>query len=650
MEVKKEYKTFLGTYRKPLVEAFLLKAVLFGVSAVFFLGNNINIMCIILATTILCNLLFLKRNSFKIVRFLLLSTVVLIFVWGVFVGQLWTQTNIKTALISVYTSRDFKIALLRLYGFFTGGQLFLGVTSQHELLLDLKKANFPSIFVITIVLIFNSIAYFISFYSDIKRSYEMRCLKSNVFKKAYYIFSSLTFEALSMIVNCRKVLFVDDSRIKNIAGKSHVQDSSHRSVDNLTIALKNLQYQDCDAPVIRNLEACFSLGTFNIVWGENGIGKSTLFDAITGVIPNIIQANGQIQLNLDESKRSLIGYVPQGVERSLLFDTPESMLKDIPPAKRERWIQKFMLSHIDAETRNMNELSSGERKKFELISELLYDKHKILLLDEPTAFLDEPSKEALFELLTAVKDDKIIVIITHDAYFKDKEVTWHHMVDSGIVNESFCFSQKEKDVSEENRLLFDGLALEKKIFKKIVGLNDSLMGISKIPVESIEIESHKNIAILGKNGCGKTTLDKKIFACLRKSKPKIHCLMMLQEVNKQFFTSSVEEEIFLGYRVNSAFKQFVYSLLELVGLLNYKDLPPYFLSGGQKRILLLLCFIAQRPDVIILDEPFEFIDAKNRKTLMELLIEYQKQTGVCYILSDQTLDCFQPYINETIVF
>ncbi|MBR5236979.1 MAG: ATP-binding cassette domain-containing protein [Clostridia bacterium] len=567
-----------------------------------------------------------------------------------FVGQLWTQTNIKEALLRVYTSHDFKIAILRLYGFFTGGQLFLGLTSQHELLTDLKKVDLPAIVVITIVLIFNSIAYFISFYSDIKRSYEMRCIKSNVFKKMYYVFSSLTFEALSMIVNCRKILFIDDNRIKNIVNKPVPDSPNNTVISELNVNLKDISYYDCKDPVIRDLETFFPLGTLNIVWGENGIGKSTLFDAITGVIPNIIKAEGSILLNLDETDKNITGYVPQGVERSLLFDTPESMLKDVPISKREIWLKKFMLSHIDMETRNMNELSSGERKKFELISELLYDNHKIVLLDEPTAFLDDSSKDALFELLTSVKNNKIIVIITHDTYFKDKEATWHHMIDSGIVKESFCIPQKDDETIDSNLDLLDGCKTEKKVFKKRVKLRNDFISDFNVPVESIEIENGKNIAILGKNGCGKTTLDKNIFECLRKSKARIRCLMMLQEVNKQFFTSSVEDEIFLCCRVNNEFKQFVYLLLEYVGLLKYKDFPPYFLSGGQKRILLLLCFIAQRPDVIILDEPFEFIDEKNRKKLIDLLVEYQKRSGICYVLSDQTLDCFQSHINEKIVF
>ena len=650
MEIKKAYKSFLGIYRKPIIEVFFLKMILFGTTAVFFLGKNLVAMCIILAITLACNLILLGRNAFKIVKFLLLSSVVLIIVWGVFVGRIWNQSDIKEALIAVYTSVDFKIAFLRLYGFFSVGQLFLGVTSQHELLSDLKKTKLPAMAIVTVVLMFNSIAYFISFYSDINKCYQMRCLKDNVFKKAYYIFSSLTFEALSMIVNCKKILFIDDNRIKNIVDKIHICHTENSSVDRLIIQLNNIIYHECDTPVISNLEASFDLGKINIIWGDNGVGKSTFFDTITGVIPNVIKADGSIQLNIDSDSKNIIGYVPQGVERSLMFDTPENMTKDIPDSEKKTWLKKFMLSHIDMETRNMNELSSGERKKIELISELLYDNHKIVLLDEPTAFLDEPSKEVLFELLTFVKKNKIILVITHDDYFKGKEVVWFHMLQTGMVNEPF-FPNCERGIpAKENMLLFDNLDISKRVFRQTVQINNDMPNMLKLPVQSIVIESNKNIAILGKNGCGKTTLDKKVFDYLVQNKPRIKCLMMVQEVNKQFFAATIEEELFLGCSPDKRFRQFIYTLMEYVDLLKHKDMPAYFLSGGQKRLLLLLCLIAQSPDVIILDEPFEFIDVENRKKLIYILIEYQKRSGISYILSDQTLECFEDYIDETIIF
>ena len=109
---------------------------------------------------------------------------------------------------------------------------------------------------------------------------------------------------------------------------------------------------------------------------------------------------------------------------------------------------------------------------------------------------------------------------------------------------------------------------------------------------------------------------------------------------------TVEEEMLLGTGGKREDREKAQKLLKEAGLLEYLQFPPYFLSGGQKRLLLILCMIMQAPDLMILDEPFDSMDTAHRKILLDILAEYQEQSGICYLFSDQTDEAFGGFADE----
>ncbi|HBA64355.1 MAG TPA: hypothetical protein DCZ20_10915, partial [Lachnospiraceae bacterium] len=150
-------------------------------------------------------------------------------------------------------------------------------------------------------------------------------------------------------------------------------------------------------------------------------------------------------------------------------------------------------------------------------------------------------------------------------------------------------------------------------------------------------------------GSGKTTLDQAVFQEVLSQHKELKCLMIRQEMNKQFFALSCAEEMLLGIPKTQEAEKRAMELLKTAGLDAWAEFPPYFLSGGQKRFLLILCLMMQTPDIMIMDEPFNSLDRRNRKQLVQLLTAYQKQTGVCYLLSDQTNEYFEEMTDEKII-
>ena len=148
---------------------------------------------------------------------------------------------------------------------------------------------------------------------------------------------------------------------------------------------------------------------------------------------------------------------------------------------------------------------------------------------------------------------------------------------------------------------------------------------------SLYINKGEYISIVGKNGCGKSTLVKHLNALIdiqhgeitiatldcknNKNIYKIRqkCGMVFQNPNNQFVSSVVKEDIEFSLKnYNIDYDDSTISkALSLVGLENFENRDIYSLSGGQKQRLALAGILCVNPDIIILDEATAFADAEN---------------------------------------
>lgn len=236
-------------------------------------------------------------------------------------------------------------------------------------------------------------------------------------------FSSLYQQYLSTFVSYSRLIEIEnletDSKGEIVLDK----------IEN--IEMKNISFSYENEKVIKNFSLLMNKGEIYVFLGENGSGKTTLINLLIGLYTNYtgeIKYNSinQDKINLYKTRERCFGVVSQApllfngtVKDNLMID------KDISWTNLEQYLLKFNLitkeeninSFLD---KNINELttrmSGGEGQKINIIRELLRNK-SVLVLDEPTSSLDYASKELLKKMITRIKDDHIIILISHDREF-----------------------------------------------------------------------------------------------------------------------------------------------------------------------------------------------------------------------------------------
>lgn len=161
-------------------------------------------------------------------------------------------------------------------------------------------------------------------------------------------------------------------------------------------------------------------------------------------------------------------------------------------------------------------------------------------------------------------------------------------------------------------------------------------------------------AVLGHNGCGKSTFAKHLNAILlpsggtvyidgidTKDENRIYDIrqrvgMVFQNPDNQIVATIVEEDVAfalenLGVEPNEIRRR-VDDALKAVGMYEYRMHAPHQLSGGQKQRVAIAGIIAMRPRCIVLDEPTAMLDPKGRSEVMKTVKELNSQYGITIIL------------------
>ena len=189
---------------------------------------------------------------------------------------------------------------------------------------------------------------------------------------------------------------------------------------------------------------------------------------------------------------------------------------------------------------------------------------------------------------------------------------------------------------------------------------DDTPGVSVFLDLNLTIEEGSFVAILGSNGCGKSTLAKhfnsillpcggKVYVCgldtsdddlLMKVRRQVG--MVFQNPDNQIVANVVEEDVAFGpenlgvssaeirYRVDNALKQ--------VGMSHYAQHAPHLLSGGQKQRVAIAGIIAMEPKCIVLDEPTAMLDPRGRQEVMETVSRLNQEKKITVVLITHHMD------------
>ena len=176
----------------------------------------------------------------------------------------------------------------------------------------------------------------------------------------------------------------------------------------------------------------------------------------------------------------------------------------------------------------------------------------------------------------------------------------------------------------------------------------------------LTIEEGSFVAILGSNGCGKSTLAKHFNSILMPTGGKVWVCgmdtanadrliairrnvgMVFQNPDNQIVANVVEEDVAFGpenlgvaapeirHRVDRALHQ--------VGMYEYREHAPHLLSGGQKQRIAIAGVIAMEPKCIVLDEPTAMLDPKGRREVMDTVLKLNREKGITVVLITHHMD------------
>ena len=189
---------------------------------------------------------------------------------------------------------------------------------------------------------------------------------------------------------------------------------------------------------------------------------------------------------------------------------------------------------------------------------------------------------------------------------------------------------------------------------------DDTPGVTVFEDLSLTIDDGSFVAVLGGNGCGKSTLAKHFNSILLPCGGKVYVFgmdttdeeklliirkttgMVFQNPDNQIVANVVEEDVAFGPEnlgISSAeIRRRVDLALKQVGMYEYREHAPHLLSGGQKQRIAIAGIIAMEPKCIVLDEPTAMLDPRGRKEVMETIERLNREKGITVILITHHMD------------
>ena len=171
---------------------------------------------------------------------------------------------------------------------------------------------------------------------------------------------------------------------------------------------------------------------------------------------------------------------------------------------------------------------------------------------------------------------------------------------------------------------------------------------------NLSIEEGSFIAVLGHNGCGKSTLAKHFNAVLLPEGGSVHVFgmdtsdesllvdirrtvgMVFQNPDNQMVANVVEEDVAFAPEnlgvPSEEIRRRVDEALKLVGMYDYRLHAPHLLSGGQKQRVAIAGVIAMRPRCIVLDEPTAMLDPHGREEVISTIERLNREMGITVVL------------------
>ena len=419
--------------------------------------------------------------------------------------------------------------------------------------------------------------------------------------------------------------------------------------------------------------------------GKNGSGKSTLAKIIAGLSSpdsgivtlcgiKVFEANN-VDSKAYQKARESIGALFQSPEDQIVTTVVED---DVAFGLENLCASKeFMKQNIGNALRAVNmenhrfsdpsNMSGGQQQRVAIASSIA-TKSKLLVLDEPTSMLDSCAKEdvnKLFDKLQA--SGTTIVQVTHKIS-ECKNADRILMLENGKLRD-VSLLELDEFFTEKSPAVIESKSMTENAKKSNTAIEISNLNVSytnsQTPIirdYSLSVKSDEIVAIMGKNGCGKSTLAKAICALIkydsgsicvngikisektsksqmREIRKNIGYVMQLPE--QQLFAQTVFEDVAYGPKnfglEGRELHSRVLNALKSLHIEHLAQKSPFELSGGQQRLAAIAGVLACNPKILVLDEPTAGLDFEYAKIVLKILSDLHNK-GVTIIVITHDLN------------
>lgn len=217
--------------------------------------------------------------------------------------------------------------------------------------------------------------------------------------------------------------------------KIQIQSNGKIKIDEINcIDFENVSFNFENKLIFNNLNLHFEKGKIHTIVGDNGTGKTTLINLLLGLYMdnyngNILYNNIDIKnLDMNDIRKHNISITEQ--EPSLISDTllvNMTLSEKYSEEDLKKYFNLFGLDiYINSLEKGLNtyinekneNISGGEKQKISLLRECLKESD-VMIFDEPTSALDIHTKSEFFKYLDYIKENKIIILISHDSDISD---------------------------------------------------------------------------------------------------------------------------------------------------------------------------------------------------------------------------------------
>lgn len=420
-------------------------------------------------------------------------------------------------------------------------------------------------------------------------------------------------------------------------------------------------------------------GQVVLLCGSSGCGKTTLTRLINGLIPHFYEGTltGNVTVDgctVDETPLHALAPIVGSV-----FQNPKSQFYTVETDSeivfgcenigmpKEQIYERFetVVSALNLEAllgRSLFALSGGQKQQIACASVAALHP-QVLVMDEPSSNLDIAAINELAKIIHKWKEEgHTIVIAEHRLYWLMDLVDRVLILDRGRIVEELPIDAFRRLTPQElterglraREISFDGLRLPGAISDEGICFNNVVFSYGReytLGIPELKIPCGSIVAVIGANGAGKSTFGRCLCGLEKKMQGTIslrgkvlsykerikRSYLVMQDVNHQLFTESVEEEVMLSLEkanLSDAQKcEQVQEVLQTMHLEDFAQIHPMALSGGQKQRVAVACAFASDKEILVYDEPTSGLDHARMLNVAEAMRTMQTRGKTQFVIT-----------------